>query len=150
MLYSVIHELCSELIFTTINYACRNMLLSTVSKSNQVSVPTSKVSKSSMLCLLVGIFLFLLYPAMKSKALHSVIHFWFIPGSPEMLSVELDRHRGCQVTAISLLWEWDSADHSYTKYKGLWKTHCTESRAGQGGPSQHPGCPDHAKICQMR
>lgn len=44
------------------------MLLSTVSKSHQVSVPTSKVFKSSMLCLLVGIFLFLALPSYKIKS----------------------------------------------------------------------------------
>lgn len=41
-----------------------------------------------------------------------MIYFWFIPDSPKILSVETDRHRACQITAILPLWEWDSADHS--------------------------------------
>lgn len=41
-----------------------------------------------------------------------MIYFWFIPDSPEILSVETDRHRACQITAILPLWERNSADHS--------------------------------------
>lgn len=102
------------------------MLLSTVSQRHQASVPMSKVSKISMLCLLAGKSFFLLYPAIKSEVLHSrVIYFWFIPGFPEILSVETDGHRACQITAISPLQKRDTIDHSplHIKYKGPWKGH---------------------------
>jgi len=101
------------------------MLLSTVSKSHQVSVPTSKVSKISMLCLLVGKSLFLGLPSYKirSPTQHKAkIYFWFIPGSPEILSVETDGHKACHITAISPLQEWDSADHSPGCSHTMWNT----------------------------
>lgn len=128
------------------------MLLSTVSKSHQVSAPTSKVAKISMLCLLVENSCFLLYPAIKSKVMHTLIYFWFIPGAPKNLSVEADRHRACQITATSPLWEGDSADHSpgcSHRTQGAVEGTCTEARAGQGEPLQPPGCPDHVSTWHL-
>lgn len=67
--------------------------------------------------------------------------------------METDRHRACQITAISPLQRRDTADHSpgaptLHKMQRTMEGAGTESRAGQGEASHPPGCPDHARICQ--
>lgn len=147
----MIHEVCSELIFTAINYAHKNMLLSTVAKSHQVSVPTSKVSKISTFCLLVGKFWFYSWVEQETKT----CTVWFTSGSfqtlqrsyqwrqtdtgPVRLHQFLHYRNGTQLTTAL------AALTLYKIQRAVEGTR-TESR----GSSQPPGCPDHAGICQLR
>lgn len=64
-----------------------------------------------MLYLLVGKFWFYSWVKEEQEVLHSVFYFWFIPGSPEILSMETE-DTVCQITAISPLQEQGSVDHS--------------------------------------
>lgn len=85
---------------------------------------------------------------MKSEVLHSLIYLWFIPGSPEILSVETDRHRACQITAISPLLEWESFRLSPGCSDTLWNPQGTEPQAGWGEQttSSMPWPPQHLKA----
>lgn len=141
----MIHELCSELIFTSISYAHRNMLLSIVSQSHQVSVSMSKVSKISMLSASKKILFFLLFPSIKSEALHTE---WFTSSSFQAFQRSYQRRQmDTEPVRLQQFLHYRKGTQPLTTALAMEGT-CTESRAGQGEASQPTGCPDHASICQ--
>lgn len=109
------------------------MLLSTVSKNHQVSVATSKVSKHSTLCLLVGKFWFYSWVEQETRSfaqcdlllVHSRLSKDLISGDRQTQS--LSDNSNFAIMGMGLSWPQHWLPLHYAKYKGPWKA-CAQSQ----------------------